>query len=57
MLTLSFDTNFNKTYIVLKKDGKILTSEALISKDGYYHSAFFMPTLQKILKEFMKLKF
>ena len=51
MLTLSFDTNFNKTYIVLKNDEKIITSENLESKDGNYHSAFFMPTLQKILKE------
>lgn len=51
MLTLSFDTNFNKTYIVLKNNDTIITSETLESKDGNYHSAFFMPTLQKILKE------
>lgn len=50
MLTLSFDTNFNKTYIVLKKDGNIINSEILESKDGNYHSAFFIPTLQNILK-------
>ena len=51
MLTLSFDTNFNKTYVVLKKDNKIMVSKNLESKDGIYHSAFFMPTLQEILKE------
>lgn len=51
MLTLCFDTNFNKTYIVLKKDDKIINSETIESTESNYHSAFFMPTLQKLLKE------
>lgn len=51
MLTLSFDTNFNKTYMVLRKDGKIISSETIKSTETNYHSAFFMPTLQRILKE------
>ena len=51
MLTLCFDTNFNKTYIVLKKDGNVVVSKTLESKNGNYHSAFFMPTLQEILKK------
>lgn len=50
MLTLSFDTNFNKTYMVLKRDGEIVNSETIESTETNYHSAFFMPTLQKLLK-------
>lgn len=50
MLTLSFDTNFNKTYMVLRKNGEVINSEAIESTETNYHSAFFMPTLQKLLK-------
>ena len=50
MIILVFDTCFNKTYIALKKDGKILTSSILESDNKNYHSAYLIPQLRNILK-------
>lgn len=51
MLTLSFDTCFNKSYIVLKKDSIILNYEKIESTDANYHSAYLIPKIRDILKQ------
>lgn len=51
MLTLVFDTCFNKTYIVLKNDNKILNSLVINSTDVNYHSVYLIPKIKDLLKE------
>lgn len=50
MLVLSFDTCFNKTYIVLRKNDEILASEVISSTEKEYHSVFLIPKIRDILK-------
>lgn len=51
MLTLVFDTCFNKTYIVLKNNGEIVESKAIESNDTNYHSVYLIPELRNILQK------
>ena len=51
MITLVFDTCFNKTYIVLKKDNEILNNLTIESTDTNYHSVYLIPKIRDILKE------
>ncbi len=51
MITLSFDTCFNKTYIVLRKDDKILNNLVIESNETNYHSVYLIPKIRDILKE------
>ncbi len=51
MITLVFDTCFNKSYIYLKIDDKINVSKSLISDDKNYHTAYLIPQICEILKE------
>jgi len=51
LILLAFDTCLDKTYIVLRKDDKILTSEILESDEKNYHSAYLISTISKILQE------
>ena len=51
MITLVFDTCFNKTYIVLKKEEKILSNLVIESTDSNYHSVYLIPKIRDILKE------
>ena len=49
MKILVFDTCFNKSYIVLREDNKILDSKIVYSDEKNYHSAFLIPELRNIL--------
>lgn len=51
MLTLSFDTSLDKTYIVLGEAGKILTSLEIKSDEKNYHSAYLISTIADVLKK------
>lgn len=51
MKTLVFDTCFNKSYIVLREDDKILSNKTINSNDKNYHSAYLIPEIRNILKE------
>ena len=51
MITLAFDTCFNKTYIVLQKDGIVLSNLVIESTDSNYHSVYLIPKIRDILKE------
>ncbi len=51
MKILVFDTCFNKSYIVLSENDKILTSKIIESTEQNYHSAYIIPTIKEILKE------
>lgn len=51
MLTLVFDTCFNKTYIVLRKNDDILANLVIESTDLNYHSVYLIPKIRDILKE------
>ncbi len=51
MNTLTFDTCFNKSYIVLNMDGNIVANETIISTDTNYHSAYLIPKIRDILKQ------
>ncbi len=50
MLTLSFDTSLDKTYIVLGENKKILTSVEIKSDEKNYHSAYLISRVADILK-------
>lgn len=50
MKTLVFDTCFNKSYIVLSDDEKVINSEIIQSTDTNYHSAFLIPKIRDLLK-------
>ena len=51
MKLLVFDTCFNKTYIVLREDDKIISTRMIESNEENYHSAYLIPTIIEILKE------
>ena len=51
MKTLVFDTCFNKSYIVLNIDRKIIANEQIKSTDSNYHSAYLIPKIRDILKQ------
>ena len=51
MKTLVFDTCFNKSYIVLRENGNIISSDIIESTDKNYHSAYLIPKIRDILKE------
>lgn len=51
MIMLAFDTCLDKMYAVLKKDGKILSSEIVENHDNKYHSAFLISTLQEVMSK------
>ncbi|MCD7780422.1 MAG: hypothetical protein LUH05_07105, partial [Candidatus Gastranaerophilales bacterium] len=51
MRILVFDTCFNKTYIVLKDNDKIIADERIESTDFNYHSAYLIPALRDIFKK------
>ena len=50
MLVLSFDTCFNKTYIVLRRGNEILANEVISSTEKEYHSVFLIPKIRDILQ-------
>lgn len=50
MKTLVFDTCFNKSYIVLSDNEKIINAEIIQSTDANYHSAFLIPKIRDLLK-------
>lgn len=52
MKTLVFDTCFNKTYIVLTDNDKIIESKIIESTDKNYHSAYLIPSIRDILKQY-----
>ncbi len=51
MLILVFDTCFNKSYIVLRNDNEIISSEVIESTQTNYHSAYLIPKLRDVLKK------
>ena len=51
MITLVFDTCLDKMYVVLKKNGEILSSKIIENHDNKYHSAFLISTLQEVMSE------
>lgn len=51
MITLVFDTCFNKTYIVLKRDDEVLSNLVIESTDSSYHSVYLIPKIRDILVE------
>ncbi len=50
MKTLVFDTCFNKSYIVLSENNKIINAEIIQSTESNYHSAFLIPKIRDLLK-------
>ena len=54
MLTLSFDTSLDKTYIVLGEDSEILSSIEIHSDEKNYHSAYLISTIAEVLKKHNK---
>lgn len=54
MLTLSFDTSLDKTYIVLGENKEILTSLEIKSDEKNYHSAYLISTISDVLKKHSK---
>lgn len=52
MITLVFDTCFNKTYIVLQKGEEILSNIVIESTDSNYHSVYLIPKIRDILKKY-----
>lgn len=55
MLTLSFDTSLDKTYIVLGKNKEIFASLEIKSDEKNYHSAYLISTIADILKKHNKI--
>ena len=51
MKLLVFDTCFNKTYIVLRDNEKIIETKIIDSNEENYHSAYLIPEIINILKE------
>lgn len=51
MITLVFDTCFNKTYIVLRKDDNILENIVIESTASNYHSVYLIPKIRDLLKK------
>ena len=51
MKILVFDTCFNKSYIVLKDNDKIIANLNIESSDSNYHSAYLIPSMRDILRK------
>lgn len=51
MKLLVFDTCFNKSYIVLREDDKIIEQKTIESDNQNYHSAYLIPEITNILKK------
>lgn len=49
-LILSFDTCLDKTYVVLRTEDDIISSEIISSTEQNYHSAYLISTIKDILK-------
>lgn len=50
MLLLAFDTCLDKTYVVLRTENEILSSETIQSNEKSYHSAYLISTIKELLK-------
>ena len=50
MLLLAFDTCLDKTYVVLRTEDDILSSDTISSNDKSYHSAYLISTIRDILR-------
>ena len=50
MLILAFDTCFNKSYLALCNDNKVIESKIIENTDSNYHSAFLISSVRDILK-------
>ena len=50
MNILTFDTSFDKTYVTLGRDEKILKNVVVNSTEHEYHSVFLIPEIIKVLK-------
>ena len=50
MLILAFDTCLDKTYVVLRNEDDIISSDTISSDDKNYHSAYLISTIRDILK-------
>ena len=51
MKILVFDTCFNKSYVVLSENDKILSAETIESTEQNYHSAFLITNIRNILRK------
>ncbi len=51
MISLVFDTCFNKTYILLRNDEELLANLVIESTDSNYHSVYLIPKIREILQE------
>ena len=49
-LLLAFDTCLDKTYVVLRTESDIISSETIFSDEKSYHSAYLISTIKNILK-------
>ena len=49
-LLLAFDTCLDKTYVVLRTEDEILSSETIHSNEKSYHSAYLISTIKELLK-------
>ena len=49
-LLLAFDTCLDKTYVVLRTENDIISSETIFSDEKSYHSAYLISTIKSILK-------
>lgn len=50
MLILAFDTCLDKTYVVLRTEEKIVSSEIIESNEQNYHSAYLISRIKDVLK-------
>lgn len=50
MLLLAFDTCLDKTYVVLRRDNEIISSDTISSNEKSYHSAYLISTIKEMLK-------
>jgi len=48
---LTFDTALDKMYVVLEKDGKVLSSRVVETTKERYHSAYLISTIKSVLEE------
>lgn len=49
-LLLAFDTCLDKTYVVLRTEDEIISSETILSNEKNYHSAYLISTIKDILR-------
>ncbi len=54
MLILAFDTCLDKTYVVLRTEDDIISSDTIYSDDKNYHSAYLISTIRNILRDSKK---